>query len=83
MSSFSTIATINEEKNEITAMEIMEKSLKSSGLIFTFPNKNGNAATLWVVTESFPTKFSIKISKWNESENSNGLITITITEIKV
>ena len=83
ISPFSTIETINEEKNDIMEIATIEKTLKSYGFTLIFENTKGKAAMPLVAEESWDTKLSIRISKWKERAKSRGLITITITDMKI
>jgi len=79
---FSTIETIREEKNEITAKAPIEKYLKLSGftLLLTFIDR---VATLDVAIDSLDINPMITIKRLYDKENSKGAIKITMLPIKI
>src|SRR3989338_6709430 len=83
MSPFSTMETIKEEKKAMTEIAIKENVLKSSGFTLVFENLKGEEAMFWVAPESWPMKLRIIRSSWKESAKSKGLITTTMTEMKI
>ena len=80
---FSTIETINEEKNEIIDIAVIENNLKFPGSTTTSVKVNGRDSTLEVVTDSLATKLRIIIKRWKERAKSKGAMKITITDIKI
>ena len=60
---FSTIETIREEKNEITAKADIEKYLKLSGSTATSVMLKGKAPPLTVATDSWDIKLRITVKR--------------------
>ena len=80
---FSTIDTIRDEKNEITAIAAIEKFLKLLGSTATPVILKGKAPTLLVAADNLVTKLKITIKRWKDKENNKGAITITIAAINI
>ena len=80
---FSTVETIIEEKNEIAAMVMTEKILKSPGETVPVVRVNGSPLTRCVAPERLEIKLSITTIRLYASEKSRGLITTTMTEMNM
>src|SRR3989338_6356875 len=83
ISPFSTIATINDEKRDITKIASNENLLKSSGFTAVVENAKGMLDELVDETASLLINLRVIFSNCSESAKSSGLIIITITEIEI
>jgi len=80
---FSTMETINDEKNEITARAAIEKYLKLFGSTADCATLKGRLLKLLVLLASLDTKLRIRIKRWYDNEKSRGAMNIIIAAMNI